>query len=263
MTLSLDLEERILRLLDGVFARLPQARPGAGSLKAAKIVAHRGVHDNRKIMENTMAAFERAAAIGIWGLELDVRWTRDGQAVVCHDPDLMRVFGVCAAVHALSFGQLRQHCPLVPTLEEVVARFGGQLHLMIELKPLPSPPHTYPYRCLARILETLRPARDYHLMALTPHLLTGIDWSPGACLPIARLQSRRFSRLALDRGYAGVCGHYALLGNSHLKRHRRCGQRLGTGFIASKACLYREVNRGVTWLFSNHAEEMHRLCIQS
>jgi glycerophosphoryl diester phosphodiesterase len=220
------------------------------------------VHDNQKIMENTMVAFERAAAVGIWGIELDVRWTRDGQAVVCHDPDLMRVFGVPAAVDTLNFDQLRAHCPLVPTLNEVVARFGGQLHLMIELKPISRSPDTYPYQRLGEILEILCPVRDYHLMALVPHLLAGIDWAPGACLPIARLQSRAFSRLALDRGYAGLCGHYALLGNSHLNHHHRCGQRLGTGFIASKACLYREVNRGVNWLFSNHAEEMQRICLQ-
>lgn len=262
MTPSSGFQKRVLWLLDAVFASLPQARPDPGSLKAAKILAHRGVHDNQKIMENTMAAFERAAAVGIWGIELDVRWTRDGQAVVCHDPDLMRVFGVSAAVDTLNFEHLREHCPLVPTLKEVVARFGGQLHLMIELKPIPRSHDTYPYRRLAEILAMLCPVRDYHLMALVPHLLAGIDWAPGACLPIARLQSRAFSRLALDSGYAGLCGHYALLGNSQLKRHHRYGQRLGTGFIASKACLYREVNRGVTWLFSNHAEEMQRICLQ-
>lgn len=262
MTISFSFEDRILRLLDGVFARLPQARPDAERLRTTKIVAHRGVHDNRQVMENTMAAFERAAAVGIWGVELDVRWTCDGLAVVCHDPDLERVFGVPGAVHALSFDQLRRRCPLVPTLDEVVARFGGKLHLMIELKNAPNLHDTYPYERLAEALETLRPTRDYHLMALRPHLLAGVDWAPEACLPIARLQSRTFSRLALASGFAGVCGHYALLGTHHLNRHHRRGQQTGTGFIGSKACLYREVNRGVTWLFSNHAEQMQRLCLQ-
>ena len=262
MTISFGVEERLLRLLDAAFARLPQPRPDASRLKAAKIVAHRGVHDNRGVMENTMAAFDRAAAIGIWGVELDVRWTRDGQAVVCHDHDLMRVFGVPAAIHALGFDQLRERCPLVPTLEEVVARIGGRVHLMIELKPIPSPPETYPYDRLAEILRSLRSAWDYHLMALAPHLLAGVDWAPGACLPIARLQPLKLSRLALDLGYAGVCGHYALMSNRQIDRHRRFGQRLGTGFIASKACLYREVNRGVTWLFSNHAEAIQNICFR-
>lgn len=263
MTRSFGFENRTLQALDHAFARLPQARPDAARLRTAKIVAHRGVHDNRQVFENTMAAFERAVEVGIWGVELDVRWTCDRQAVVCHDPDLRRVFGVAAAVDSLNLDQLRRRCPLVPTLVEVVARFGNTLHLMIELKHETTLRNDYPYRRLAEILNPLYPAMDYHLMALVPQLLVGVDWAPGACLPIARLRTGTFSRLALDRGYAGVCGHYALLGSRILNRHRHRGQQLGTGFIASKACLYREVNRGVTWLFSNHAEKMQRFCLQA
>jgi glycerophosphoryl diester phosphodiesterase len=212
-------------------------------------------------MENTMAAFERAATAGIWGVELDLRWTRDGEAVVCHDPDLQRVFGIPAAVHRLSFPELRRCCPQVPRLAEVMTAFDRRLHLMIELKQVPGGPSgRYPYRLLAERLESLRPVQDYHLMALTPELLEGIDWAPQACLPIARLEVNAFSRAAIERGYAGCCGHYALLRRRHLDRHHRWGQRIGTGFIASRACLYREVNRGVAWLFSNHAEALQRIC---
>jgi glycerophosphoryl diester phosphodiesterase len=38
--------------------------------------------------ENTLAAFERALAIGVSTLELDIGVTRDGQVVVTHDPSL-------------------------------------------------------------------------------------------------------------------------------------------------------------------------------
>jgi glycerophosphoryl diester phosphodiesterase len=40
--------------------------------------------------------------------------------------------------------------------------------------------------------------------------------------------------------------------------HHRKRQRVGTGYIASPGCLFRELNRGVDWIFSNHAEGLQR-----
>jgi glycerophosphoryl diester phosphodiesterase len=41
-----------------------------------------------------------------------------------------------------------------------------------------------------------------------------------------------------------------------LAKHRKNGQPVGTGYPASKNCLYREINRGVEWIFSNNAGEL-------
>ena len=41
-----------------------------------------------------------------------------------------------------------------------------------------------------------------------------------------------------------------------IDRHRAAGQEVGTGMIASKRCLFREINRGVKWIFSNSAVEL-------
>lgn len=52
------------------------------------IIAHRG--DSSHAPENTFAAFRRAIEAGADGIELDVRLSRDGVAVVCHDSSLQR-----------------------------------------------------------------------------------------------------------------------------------------------------------------------------
>jgi glycerophosphoryl diester phosphodiesterase len=260
MTMAHSLEARFLRLVDILFARWPQVRPPAHRLEDAKIIAHRGIHDNRRIPENTLAAFECAAEAGIWGVELDVRWTKDEAPVVCHDPDLERVFGIRRQVHTMRLEELRRRCPLIPSLTEVVTAFGGRLHLMIELKQPRAAAPAYPHQRLAQCLAPLKPVHDYHLMALSPELLEANSWGPEVCLLIARLELSKFSRVAIERGYAGFCGHYALVRRRLLTRHKLQGQRVGTGFIASRACLYRELNRGVAWLFSNHAAAMQRLC---
>ena len=56
------------------------------------IAAHRG---NMSVFpENTMAAFESAIAMGCSWIELDIQLTTDGQLVVTHDTNAMRVTGV-------------------------------------------------------------------------------------------------------------------------------------------------------------------------
>jgi glycerophosphoryl diester phosphodiesterase len=60
----------------------------------ARVIAHRGgpgLPGNEGI-ENTLAAFARAAAAG-YGLETDVRASADGVPVLHHDRDLLRTSG--------------------------------------------------------------------------------------------------------------------------------------------------------------------------
>ena len=48
-----------------------------------KIYAHRGSSGTHP--ENTIAAFKAAAKLPIYGVELDVHLTKDGELVVIHD----------------------------------------------------------------------------------------------------------------------------------------------------------------------------------
>src|SRR3954468_326610 len=68
------------------------------------VVGHRGVP--RLHQENTLAGFRRAVALGIPAVELDVRLTADGRAVVIHDSELDRLTGDRASVIDLTWDQL-------------------------------------------------------------------------------------------------------------------------------------------------------------
>ena len=84
-----------------------------------------------------------------------------------------------------------------------------------------------------------------------------VDFLPPAALfPVAETNVRAMSELSLERGYCGIGGHYLLLGERLRRRHAAFGQRLGTGFPASRNCLFREINRGIEWVFSNDAVEL-------
>ena len=242
------------RLADIWFLLLPRRRPSQQALLDCRIISHRGEHDNQQVRENTMAAFARVAAAGIWGIEFDVRWTRDLQPVVIHDINTRRVFGVDLEVAAVSLLELQQQVPEIPTLEEVVTCFGSNTHLMVELKrddlgAVASRAHR-----LGEIFATLEAEVDYHFLALQLDLFKLVEFSGHrACLPVAELNVGEFSREVLGSNLVGLSGQYLLLNQALIQRHHRQGQKLGAGFIASRFSLYRELNRGVDWIFTNHA----------
>ena len=254
-------EDLFHHLVDRLFRRWPRPAPAPHRLKSARIVSHRGEHDNRTCLENTLAAFDTAAAAGVWGLEMDVRWTRDLVPVIFHDACTRRLFAEPTAIRRLTRDALRHHFPLIPDLAEVIERYGGRQHLMLEIKAEPYPQPAIQSRRLKAQLQYLAPGRDFHLMSLDPEMFDCFDFLPAtAFIPIARLRIDRASRLAGRRGWAGLAGHYLAASNRIVRRHHRLGQRIGTGFADSRRCLYREVARGVDWIFSNRAAAMQRLC---
>jgi glycerophosphoryl diester phosphodiesterase len=103
-------------------------------------IAHRGLHeawDGRP--ENSLAAFERACALG-FPAELDVRLTRDREVVVFHDRALRRLTGAPGRVEDHRASEVRALRLLgtserVPTLGEVFELVDGRVPLLVELKP--------------------------------------------------------------------------------------------------------------------------------
>lgn len=248
------LESRLLRTIDRLFERRPPAPPDDRNLARCRVVSHRGEHDGRNILENTLPAFDAAAALGVWGVECDLRWTRDLVPVVIHDADLRRAFGRDRTVAACTLEELQRDCPGLPTLAEVVDRYGGRTHLMVELKQERYPDPVRQNRILEDLFAGLAPGVDFHFLSLAPEMFRRAPFAPpAACLPVARWNVPQLSRLALRRGYAGVAGHYALVGGPVIRRHHDAGQGVGTGYPRSLPVLVREINRGVDWIFSNHA----------
>jgi glycerophosphoryl diester phosphodiesterase len=94
-------------------------------------LAHRG--DHRDVPENVLAAMTAAMRVpGCDGVEVDVRTSSDGVAVLSHDETLERVFGRADRVGDLSAAALGAIG--VPTLAEVLTALGATAFLDVELK---------------------------------------------------------------------------------------------------------------------------------
>lgn len=70
------------------------------------IIAHRGYSSQH--LENTLPAFQAAYRFGVWGVELDVHLTRDGELVIFHDESLKRLANRPGLVSDYTLAELQQ-----------------------------------------------------------------------------------------------------------------------------------------------------------
>lgn len=71
-----------------------------------KFIAHRGSSKEKK--QNTVAAFEHASESGVFGIETDVRRTRDGVFVAFHDKSMARLSGRYKIIEKTDFKDVRK-----------------------------------------------------------------------------------------------------------------------------------------------------------
>jgi glycerophosphoryl diester phosphodiesterase len=261
MNMNFWFEEWFHRGVDLFYEKMPRSFPDREKLKKCKIISHRGEHDNKIVYENTIPAFDRVHEAGVWGIEFDIRWTRDLQPVVFHDRDLKRVYKSNTEISKVTLNELKTHCKLIPTLSEVIQKFGNKIHFMVEIKKEAYPDPEYQNNVLREIFQRLTPQVDFHFIALKPEMFMFINFVPSSTfVPSARLNVRQLSDLALMKSYGGIAGHYLLMNDSLLKKHHAQNQCVGTGYIRSKNSLFRELNRSVEWIFSNHAVKLQSIC---
>lgn len=108
-----------------------------------EIIAHRGA--SAEAPENTLAAISLAIEQGADWVEIDVQETREGEVVVIHDSDLMKVGRAPLMIHQASLAELQDvdigswYSPdfadqRVPTLASVLELARGKAGVIIELK---------------------------------------------------------------------------------------------------------------------------------
>ncbi len=248
-----DFSSHLNTLANYLWSLSPAARRPAAV--ANNLVAHRGAHGQGPsgvVLENTLEAFELCLLLGIWGAELDIQLTRDGEPVVHHDPHCGRLFKRPDLVIANTrYNDLRAAVPQIPHLDEVVQLAQGRLHLMIEIKESWQQRTDLPQRVSDRLRE-LTPQADFHLLSLEPDYLEGFRELPkDAFVDVALANTASIVRQNLALGHGAVAGSFALIGGGTLRQLREAGRRVGTGFVENGLILNREINRGVDWVFSD------------
>jgi glycerophosphoryl diester phosphodiesterase len=233
------------------------------------IVAHRGASSTRP--ENTLASFEEALRLGARIVELDVRRSSDGVAVVMHDPSVDRTTDGTGFVHELTAAELSslnagtaiEPAP-VPTLDEVLACVSGRAAVAVEIKNIPGEPAFEPARepiveavhvALDRfdgavLVVSFNPASLAASKALAPHVPTGF-------LTTDLVDPRE----AL--GYAVAAGHNMVLpgtrasipaGEAFVEEVHVAGLRAGTWTVDDPETVRMLLDRGFDAIASNDPE---------
>lgn len=156
------------------------------------VTAHRG--SSAKAPENSLSALRAAIEDGADFAEIDVQHTADGQLVLMHDADFMRVSGQSNALANVTLEQARQldisgkfrhefEGERIGTLQEAIDLVRGKMKLNIELKyNLPDPQLASDVVALIRkndfadqsVLTSLDLAPLLEVEALWPELETGL-----------------------------------------------------------------------------------------
>jgi len=99
-------------------------------------IGHRGARAYAP--ENTIRSFKRALEIGVDGVELDVRKTKDNQLVVIHDADVKRTTNGEGLVSELTLREIKgfsiEGGEKIPTLEEALDFLDKKVKVFVELK---------------------------------------------------------------------------------------------------------------------------------
>lgn len=221
----------------------------ASRIARPALIAHRGAWNLKDKRENTLPAFHEARRLGAWGIELDLRFCRSGEAVVNHDPDLKRCYGREAQLCHLELNQLPKEVCL---LEDVLAL--SDLHFMIEIKETLEDAKMQTLRSL---LKHLRPETHYHLLTLKPELVRLEDFLPArAWILVGEVSLAPLVSESLRRGLGGVAGHYLGLTQKMIDQLHAADQKAGIGFTTSPNLFRREWSRGVDWVFTNTLERL-------
>ena len=111
-----------------------------------QVIAHRGASAYRP--ENTLAAYALAVEQRADMIEVDLHRSRDGVVVIAHDAGLAN-FGAEGVIGERSLAELKtldggrggESSATIPTLDEVLDSFGGQMPFNLELKWGPDGPY--------------------------------------------------------------------------------------------------------------------------
>jgi glycerophosphoryl diester phosphodiesterase len=228
------------------------------------ITAHRG--SSLKAPDNSMAAIQYAIEDGADYIELDVRETADGQLVLLHDKDFLRVANDPRDVWNLTLADIREleknsgfkpgiEGARVPTLEQAIELIRGRAKLYLEIKSSPRSPYL-----VDRAVETLQKEdmiEQSLVAALEPEVLhkakqlaPGLRTSLLVHSVIGSIDGQPFDAIALRD---------ALINPARVSNIRRQNQEIHVWTVNDRQTMSRMIDRGVDNIITDRPELLAEL----
>ena len=228
-----------------------------------QIIAHRGVSAHAP--ENTIAAFDMALEIGADAIETDVRSTKDGVLVLCHDSstgriadkDLIIAETEYSALAALDLGKWFSpefSGQRIVTPEDFLRRYAGRIPLCIEIKAPAIEAQVldlikkYPSKDVtitAFEYETLRNVRQLHKDMYLGYLVWDINEEV-----FARIDESRIDQ---------VCPNIARVSEEQVRAARLKGLSVRAWGVTDESLMRKVIALKMDGLTVNHVPEFQKL----
>ena len=223
------------------------------------VIAHRGA--SLAAPENTLAAFRLAAEQASDFVELDVQESADGEVLVVHDSDLMKVGrsplriweSTAADLRAVDIGSYRAprfSGERVPTLAEALAACKGRVRVVVELKS-----YGHAQRLEERVVEIVEAAgmeRETIFMSLEHSMARRMkelrpSWRVGvlAAKTIGDLTTLRGDFLAVEKGLAT---------RTFVRQAHQAGQEVYAWTVNDPAQMFQLMSKGVDGLITDRPD---------
>jgi glycerophosphoryl diester phosphodiesterase len=224
-----------------------------------RVIAHRGA--SLTAPENTLAAFRLAAEQAADFVELDVQESADGEVLVVHDSDLMKVGrsplriweSTAADLRAVDIGSHRApqfSGERVPTLAEALAACKGRVRVVVELKS-----YGHAQRLEERVVEIVEAAgmeRETIFMSLEHGMVRRLkelrpSWRVGALAAkaIGDLTTLRADFLAVEKGLAS---------RTFVRQAHQAGQEVYVWTVNDPALMFQLMSKGVDGLITDRPD---------
>jgi glycerophosphoryl diester phosphodiesterase len=232
----------------------------------AVVIAHRGAAG--RAPENTPASVAAALEDGADIVEIDVQETSDGEVIVVHDADLMRVGGNPTKIWDGSFDELRAidvgawygaefTGQRVPTLEEVLELCRGRAKVNIELKD-----YGHGQRLeerVAEIVERVGAADQVILMSLSATMVRNMkalrpDWTVGLLTAKAVGDLTR-----ADADFLAI--HTGIAQPGFIRRAHRTGKEVYVWTVNDRINMSRMLSRGVDGIITDHPAQARQVLV--
>lgn len=101
------------------------------------VIAHRGIHDNETVAENSKSAIIKAINEGV-AVELDVNFTKDNTPIVFHDETLSRMTNIDGYVNLVTYEEIKEEKLLksddhILTVKEVLEIVEGKTPILFSI----------------------------------------------------------------------------------------------------------------------------------
>ncbi|GAB4376554.1 MAG: glycerophosphodiester phosphodiesterase [Calditrichia bacterium] len=228
-------------------------------MKFPIVFAHRGA--NSFAPENSLAAFQKALDLGCDGIELDLRYTADGQVVVFHDRNTFRLTGERYSIHRSSYDKIKnlrllsQHYPFerIPLLQEVLELIGKNALINIDVKKESLTRNGFEEKILT-ILRDMGLEENIIISSFNPFVLKKM-YAHNPRLHYGFIFRNRSSMMMLNgHPVSSLHARYAILSSKYLYALKHRAEKIYAWTVDDEFKMFDLIRRGIDGVITNKPE---------